>query len=64
MKVLALLGTCLLLLTCLPAASYAYFITVDAHSEECFFDRAESGTKLGELFTARKKVADVCINNF
>lgn len=55
MKVLALLGTCLLLLTCLPAASYAYFITVDAHSEECFFDRAESGTKLGELFTARRK---------
>lgn len=50
MKVLALLGTCLLLLTSLPAASYAYFITVDAHSEECFFDKAESGTKLGLMF--------------
>uniref|UniRef100_A0A182JS35 GOLD domain-containing protein n=1 Tax=Anopheles christyi TaxID=43041 RepID=A0A182JS35_9DIPT len=24
-----------------------YFITVDPHSEECFFDRAEAGTKLG-----------------
>ncbi|XP_055596540.1 transmembrane emp24 domain-containing protein 2 [Uranotaenia lowii] len=30
--------------------SYGYFITVDAHSEECFFDRAESGTKLGLMF--------------
>lgn len=50
MKVCALIGTCLLLLTCLPAVSYAYFITVDAHSEECFFDRAESGTKLGLMF--------------
>uniref|UniRef100_A0A1Q3FH02 Putative cargo transport protein n=1 Tax=Culex tarsalis TaxID=7177 RepID=A0A1Q3FH02_CULTA len=50
MKVLALLATCLLLLTCLPTTSYAYFITVDAHSEECFFDKAESGTKLGLMF--------------
>lgn len=30
--------------------SHGYFITVDAHSEECFFDRAESGTKLGLMF--------------
>lgn len=50
MKVLAFFGTCcLLLLSCLPS-SYSYFITVDAHSEECFFDRAESGTKLGLMF--------------
>ncbi|XP_049543384.1 transmembrane emp24 domain-containing protein 2 [Anopheles darlingi] len=27
-----------------------YFITVDPHSEECFFDRAEAGTKLGLMF--------------
>lgn len=30
--------------------SHGYFITVDAHAEECFFDRAESGTKLGLMF--------------
>lgn len=28
----------------------AYFITVDAHSEECYFDRALAGTKLGLTF--------------
>ncbi|XP_053675376.1 transmembrane emp24 domain-containing protein 2 [Anopheles nili] len=27
-----------------------YFITVDPHSEECFFDKAEAGTKLGLMF--------------
>lgn len=26
-----------------------YFVTVDAHSEECFFDKAESGTKMGKI---------------
>ena len=28
----------------------AYFITIDAHAEECFFDRAVAGTKLGLMF--------------
>ena len=28
---------------CLP-----YFITVDAHAEECFFDKVQNGTKLGK----------------
>lgn len=27
-----------------------YFITVDAHAEECFFDKVEAGTKLGLTF--------------
>lgn len=27
--------------------SFAYFITVDAHAEECFFDKVEAGTKMG-----------------
>lgn len=27
----------------------AYFITVDAHAEECFFDKVETGTKMGKL---------------
>lgn len=32
-----------LLHPCLP-----YFITVDAHAEECFFDKVQNGTKLGK----------------
>lgn len=28
--------------------SLGYIITVDSHSEECFFDPATSGSKLGE----------------
>ncbi|XP_035734602.1 transmembrane emp24 domain-containing protein 2-like [Vespa mandarinia] len=28
----------------------AYFITVDAHAEECFFNRVELGTKMGLTF--------------
>ncbi|CAG9815152.1 unnamed protein product [Phaedon cochleariae] len=30
--------------------SVAYFITVDAHAEECFFDKVEAGTKMGLTF--------------
>lgn len=30
--------------------SYQYFITIDAHSEECYFDRAVAGVKLGLMF--------------
>lgn len=29
--------------------SNGYFITVDAHAEECFFDKLNQGTKMGEL---------------
>jgi hypothetical protein len=32
------------------ASSSAYFITVDAHAEECFFDKVEAGTKMGLTF--------------
>jgi len=28
----------------------AYFITVDAHAEECFFDKVKMGTKMGLMF--------------
>ena len=28
----------------------AYFITVDAHAEECFFDKVKTGTKMGLMF--------------
>lgn len=30
--------------------SFSYMITVDAHAEECFFDKVEAGTKMGNLF--------------
>lgn len=42
----------LLLLALISYISYGqcYFITVDAHAEECFFDKVESGTKMGLMF--------------
>ena len=32
------------------STSQAYFITVDAHAEECFFDKVKMGTKMGLMF--------------
>ena len=29
---------------------YGYFVTIDAHAEECFFDKVTSGTKLSLMF--------------
>ena len=37
-------------LSTLISNSCQYFITIDAHAEECYFDRAASGTKLGLMF--------------
>jgi hypothetical protein len=45
-KTILMLGQLLALF----AASHAYFVTIDAHAEECFFDRAIAGTKLGLMF--------------
>jgi hypothetical protein len=28
----------------------AFYITVDAHAEECFFERATTGTKMGLIY--------------
>lgn len=28
----------------------AYYLTIDAHAEECFFDRITTGTKMGLTF--------------
>jgi p24 family protein beta-1 len=39
-----------LLATVLISSTHQYFITIDAHSEECYFDRAVAGTKLGLMF--------------
>ena len=29
---------------------WGYFVTVDAHAEECFFDKVKKGTKMGLTF--------------
>ena len=29
---------------------YGYFVTIDAHAEECFFDKVVSGTKMSLMF--------------
>uniref|UniRef100_A0A0P4WQR9 GOLD domain-containing protein n=1 Tax=Scylla olivacea TaxID=85551 RepID=A0A0P4WQR9_SCYOL len=34
----------------LVAGAHGYFITVDAHAEECFFEKVTAGTKLGLAF--------------
>lgn len=39
----------LLLVLCLASAE-AYFISVDAHAEECFFDKVTTGTKMSLMF--------------
>ena len=40
----------ILLLLSTSHCGLSYFVTVDAHSEECFFDKVSSGTKLGLTF--------------
>jgi hypothetical protein len=40
----------LIIISTLVCRSTQYFITVDAHSEECFFDRVLAGTRLGLIF--------------
>ncbi|KAJ6638620.1 Transmembrane emp24 domain-containing protein 2 [Pseudolycoriella hygida] len=44
-----LLVLCTILLQVLKNCE-SYFVVVDAHSEECFFDRVEAGTKMGVMF--------------
>jgi len=41
-----------LLLICLllPSITSAYFISIDANEEQCFFERSSSGTKMGLMF--------------
>lgn len=39
----------LLLVLSLATLNTAYIITVDSHAEECFFDSAQAGSKLGEF---------------
>ena len=44
---LALLSVLLMLI---PQSSRAFIIDIDAHGEECFFDRVRSGTKITVTF--------------
>ena len=44
------LELCSILLALLLKCSYGYFITIDAHAEECFHDQVTSGTKMGLIF--------------
>jgi len=47
-----LLPLLLVLLQCFVCIKHAagYFIHIDAHAEECFFDRVTSGTKMSLMF--------------
>lgn len=44
----ALCGAALLLT--LLSTSHAYFVYIDAHAEECFYEKVVSGTKLSLIF--------------
>lgn len=44
------LELCSIFLVLLLECSYGYFITIDAHAEECFHDQVTSGTKMGLIF--------------
>ena len=41
---------CFILVILLVEYSCGYFITIDAHGEECFHDQVSSGTKMGLIF--------------
>ncbi|KAG9331713.1 hypothetical protein JZ751_018368, partial [Albula glossodonta] len=44
------LSEVIVLLTFFSATASGYFVSVDAHAEECFFERVNSGTKMGLMF--------------
>lgn len=48
------IGCICLLVFYFTTQSSAYFVTVDAHAEECFFDKVEEGTKMGKKINISK----------
>lgn len=38
------------LLAVLSATASGYFVSIDAHAEECFYERVNSGTKMSLMF--------------
>ena len=60
------LGLCSILFVLLFEVSFGYFITIDAHAEECFHDQVTSGTKMGLIFEVAEGGfldIDVTVNN-
>lgn len=45
-----------LLLATLLATSRAYYISVDANEEQCYFDRVTAGTKMGLMFEVCRSI--------
>ncbi|KAG5260807.1 hypothetical protein AALO_G00296830 [Alosa alosa] len=44
------LSEVIVILATLSATASGYFVSIDAHAEECFFERVNSGTKMGLMF--------------
>lgn len=44
------LSELVVLLAVLSATASGYFVSIDAHAEECFYERVNSGTKMGLMF--------------
>ncbi|XP_039627944.1 transmembrane emp24 domain-containing protein 2 isoform X1 [Polypterus senegalus] len=44
------LSELLAFLALFSATASGYFVSIDAHAEECFFERVNSGTKMGLMF--------------
>ena len=40
----------LLIISIITKSTRAFYLTIDAHAEECFFDRVTTGTKMGLTF--------------
>ena len=60
------LELCSILFVLLFEVSFGYFITIDAHAEECFHDQVTSGTKMGLIFEVAEGGfldIDVTVNN-
>lgn len=69
------LSELVVLMAVLSATASGYFVSIDAHAEECFYERVNSGTKMGLMFEVAeggfldidvevKKIKWNCDNNY